>query len=157
MKTDLPYRPCTGVMLLNADKKVFVGRRIDTTMEAWQMPQGGIDDGESPDQTVWRELEEEIGTRRAEIIAKTNTWLYYDLPDNLIGKVWGGKYKGQKQIWYLMRFLGEDGDIDLETHHPEFSDWKWVDMADVPKLIVPFKRALYEAVVKDFKPYLKKL
>lgn len=144
-------------MLLNDDNKVFVGRRIDTTMEAWQMPQGGIDEGETPDETVWRELEEEIGTKDAELIAKTDKWLYYDLPGDLIGKVWGGKYKGQKQIWYLMKFKGSDSDIDLETYHPEFSDWKWVDMADVPKLIVPFKRALYQAVVQAFEPYLEKL
>ena len=140
-------------MLLNAEGKVFVGRRIDTTMEAWQMPQGGIDEGE----TVWRELEEEIGTRNAELVAKNDKWLFYDLPDELIGKVWGGKYKGQKQIWYLMKFKGSDSDIDLETYHPEFSDWKWVDMADVPRLIVPFKRALYQAVVQAFEPYLEKL
>ncbi len=153
-RSSLPYRPCTGVMLLTRENKVFVGRRIDTTTEAWQMPQGGIDEGEDPEHSAFRELEEEIGTNNAEIIARTNGWLFYDLPDELVGKVWGGKFRGQKQIWFLMRFLGKDSDINLETHHPEFNAWRWVDIANVPDLIVPFKRDLYCAIVKEFQPFL---
>lgn len=153
-KNDLPYRPCVGIMLLNHENKVFVGRRIDTTMEAWQMPQGGIDEGEEVKTAALRELEEEIGTSKVEIIARTPGWLRYDLPDELIGKVWEGKYRGQKQKWYLMRFLGEDREINLDTHHPEFSAWKWVDIEEVPKIIVPFKRELYFAVLKEFEEYL---
>jgi len=154
-KSSLPYRPCAGVMLLNHMNKVFVGQRIDTTMEAWQMPQGGIDEGEDPEQSMWRELKEEIGTADAEIIAKTEDWLTYDLPDDLVGRVWGGKYRGQKQIWFLMRFLGKDSDINLETHHPEFNAWRWVDVSEVPKLIVPFKRDLYYAIISEFAPLIE--
>jgi len=150
----LPYRPCVGVMLLNRHNKVFVGQRIDATMEAWQMPQGGIDDGEDFEQTAFRELQEEIGTNNAEIIARSKDWLYYDLPNDIIGKVWGGKFRGQKQIWFLMRFLGQDSDIDLDYYHPEFKAWKWVEVAEVPKLIVPFKRDLYQAIVREFQPFL---
>jgi putative (di)nucleoside polyphosphate hydrolase len=153
-KENLPYRPCAGIMLLNHDNKVFVGRRIDQTMEAWQMPQGGIDEGEEVKTAALRELEEEIGTSKVEIIARTPGWLRYDLPDELIGKVWEGKYRGQKQKWYLMRFLGEDTEINLDTHHPEFSAWKWVDIEEVPKMIVPFKRELYFAVLKEFEEHL---
>jgi len=141
-------------MLLNPNDRVFVGQRIDATMEAWQMPQGGIDEGEDAEQSAFRELEEEIGTANAKIIAKTDDWLTYDLPDDLLGKVWGGRYRGQKQIWFLMRYQGEDSDINLETHHPEFNAWRWVELADVPKLIVPFKRDLYHAIVREFAPYI---
>lgn len=151
---DLPYRPCTGVMLLNADNKVFVGQRIDTTVEAWQMPQGGIDDGEAPEETAFRELEEEIGTNNAKVITRTHDWLYYDLPDELVGKIWGGKYRGQKQVWFLMRFLGDDTEINLETKHPEFNAWKWLEIKRLPELIVPFKRPIYEALVKEFSPHI---
>ena len=151
----LPYRPCAGVMLVNAEGHVFVGQRIDTQVEAWQMPQRGIDPGEDPEKTASRELEEEIGTSNAEVIAKTRDWLYYDLPKELIGKVWGGKYRGQKQIWFLMRFLGQDSDIRLDTAKPEFNAWKWVPVERLPELIVPFKRKIYRALVKEFEPYLK--
>lgn len=153
-KTDLPYRPCAGMMLLNRENKVFVGQRLDTTMEAWQMPQGGIDEGEDAKRAALRELLEEIGTDKVEIIARTPGWLFYDLPDDLIGKVWGGKYRGQKQKWYLMRFLGKDEDINLETHHPEFSSWKWSEVDDIPDMAVAFKRPLYRAVIEEFQKYL---
>ena len=155
VRDDLPYRPCTGVMLINPEKFVFVGQRIDTTMEAWQMPQGGIDDGEDPKDCAFRELKEEIGTNNASIVARSNDWLTYDLPDNLIGKVWGGKYRGQKQIWFLMKFLGNDSDINLETHNPEFSSWRWVDVKDLPGMIVPFKRKLYRSVINEFSSYFQ--
>ncbi len=152
-KTDLPYRPCAGMMLINRDNQVFVGQRIDATMEAWQMPQGGIDEGENAKAAALRELKEEIGTDKVEIIARTPGWLSYDLPDELVGKVWGGKYRGQKQKWYLMRFLGNDEDINLQTPHPEFSAWKWCNIEEVPNMAVPFKRALYRAVFEEFQKY----
>ncbi len=119
------------------------------------MPQGGIDEGEDPEGCAFRELKEEIGTNNAKVIASTKGWLTYDLPSNLVGKVWGGRYRGQKQKWFLMRFLGDNADIDLNTHHPEFIAWKWVESRDLPALIVPFKRDLYHAVIKEFSAYLK--
>ncbi len=134
-------------MLLDAADRVFVGQRIDTP-GAWQMPQGGIDGGETPLAAAFRELKEEIGTDRAAIIAEAPDWLRYELPPELQGKrIWGGHYRGQEQKWFAMRFLGHDGDIDLATHHPEFDAWKWVPAAALPGLAVPFKRALYEAVL----------
>ncbi|MDV7338160.1 RNA pyrophosphohydrolase [Terasakiella sp. A23] len=149
-KKDLPYRPCVGICVLNKDGQVFVAERLDTP-GAWQMPQGGIDKGEDPQDAALRELEEEIGTNKGSILARTEDWLYYDLPDDLIGKVWKGKYRGQKQIWFALRFEGEDKDIDINTKHPEFSRWKWVDLAETVELIVPFKRELYQEIVNQFK------
>jgi putative (di)nucleoside polyphosphate hydrolase len=148
----LPYRPCAGIMLLNARGQVFVGQRIDTTIEAWQMPQGGIDDGETAQSAAIRELREETGIApdQVELIAIAPRDLYYDLPEDLIGKVWKGKYRGQVQRWFLYRFLGEDGDIDIATEHQEFRAWRWVAPAELPQLIVPFKRALYEQVLAAF-------
>lgn len=150
--SDLPYRPCVGVALFNARGEVFVGRRIDTTMEAWQMPQGGIDGDEEPRRAVSRELEEEIGTAKAEIIAEIDDWLTYDLPPDLMGKVWGGRFRGQIQKWFAMRFLGSDADINLETEHPEFNAWRWMPLAELPQVIVPFKRDLYCEVARRFAP-----
>ncbi len=153
----LPYRPCVGMLLLNGEDKVFVGRRIDTAKEGdniWQMPQGGIDKGETPEAAVLREMEEEIGTGKAEIIAESRQWLHYDLPDHLVGKVWKGKYRGQKQRWFALRFLGQDADIDLATEHPEFDAWQWVELEDVPGLVIPFKRDTYRAVVSEFRELL---
>jgi len=153
---DLPYRPAAGVMLLNGHKQVFVAQRLDTTLEAWQMPQGGLDDGEQPEAGALRELEEETGiaAHLVEIIARSAGELLYDLPDDLIGKLWKGRYRGQRQSWFLMRFLGEDRDVNLETPHPEFRAWKWADPRDLPDLIVPFKRTLYEDVLRAFAAYL---
>lgn len=151
---DLPYRPCVGVLLFNRAGDVFVGRRIDTP-EGWQMPQGGIDDGESPAKAALRELEEEIGTARAEIVAETRDWLRYDLPEHLVGKVWRGRWRGQTQKWFACRFLGQDGDIDLQTRHPEFDDWRWTGLDTLAGLIVPFKRATYEAVVAELGPAVR--
>ena len=116
------------------------------------MPQGGIDDGESPVDAARRELEEEIGTSKADVLAESQRWLTYDLPPELLGKVWKGRYRGQRQKWFAMRFTGTDSDINLETRHPEFSTWRWSPLPDLPRLIVPFKRAIYEAVVRDFAP-----
>jgi len=154
MTADLPYRPGVGVMLVNKERKVFVAKRIDMTSEAWQMPQGGIDEGESPEAAVRRELKEEIGTDKAEIIKASEGWYYYDLPQDLIPLVWGGKFRGQQQKWYAMRFLGEDSDIDIATEHPEFLEWKWVSADTLPDLIVPFKRVLYQALVDEFKGFI---
>jgi putative (di)nucleoside polyphosphate hydrolase len=152
----LPYRPCAGVMLLNREGRVFVGQRLDSTLEAWQMPQGGIDPGEDALEAAFRELWEETGVARhhAELIAEAPEELQYDLPEDLIGKVWKGKWRGQRQRWFLLRFLGEDGDIDIATAHPEFRAWRWSDPADLPELIVPFKRALYTRLLELFAPHL---
>jgi len=155
----LPYRPCVGMLLLNAEDKVFVGRRIDAAKDGdniWQMPQGGIDKGETPAEAVLRELHEEVGTDKAEIIAESRQWLRYDLPAHLVGKLWKGRYRGQKQLWFALRFLGEDSDIDLATAHPEFDAWRWAELDDLPSLVIPFKRATYEAVVAEFKELLNK-
>jgi putative (di)nucleoside polyphosphate hydrolase len=150
MEKALPYRPCVGGMLINRQGLVFVAKRIDTLAEAWQMPQGGIDAGEEPRVAVLRELEEEIGTNNAEIIAESREWLSYDLPEHLMGKLWGGKYRGQTQKWFALRFLGQDEEINIATAHPEFSEWKWAPRESLPELIVPFKRALYQRVVNEF-------
>lgn len=153
---DLPYRPCVGVMLLNGSGKVFVGQRLDTALEAWQMPQGGIDPGEQPLETALRELGEETGIRpeHVSLIAEAPQEFRYDLPPELIGKVWKGRYRGQVQRWFLFRFLGSDNDIRIDTQHPEFRAWKWADPADLPTIIVPFKRTLYREVLGAFSTHL---
>ena len=157
---DLPYRPCAGVMLLNAEGHVFVGRRPDRTEGAsegpgkwWQMPQGGIDKGEAPEAAARRELWEETGVRTATFLAQTEDWLVYDLPPELVGIAWKGKYRGQKQMWYAARFEGTESEIDLKPrpgHKAEFDAWRWVPMAELPSLVVPFKQAVYAAVVDAF-------
>ena len=152
----LPYRPCVGVLLFNARRLVFVGQRIDMVQEAWQMPQGGIDRGEDPRDTALRELEEETGVTpdKVEILAETREWLRYDLPPYLVNRVWRGRYRGQKQKWFAARFLGTDADVDIDTAHPEFSDWRWSPVGELAANAVPFKRALYEAVIAEFRPVL---
>ena len=147
---DLPYRPAVGIMLLNAHGDVFVGQRIDSTLEAWQMPQGGIDAGETPEQAAWRELGEEVGTNAAEILAVSADWLDYDLPPDLQGKLWSGRFRGQRQRWFAMRFTGTDADIAIATPEPEFRAWMWASPGRLPELVVPFKRPLYEAVMAEF-------
>lgn len=149
------YRRGVGIMLLDGKNRVFVARRIDTP-DAWQMPQGGVEEGEDPRAAALRELEEEIGTAKAEIIAETAGWLRYDLPPPLQGKLWGGGFRGQEQKWFAMRFLGQDGDIDIATAHPEFDAWKWVAAAELLALIVPFKRALYRQVLEEFAGLFKR-
>jgi len=151
--SNLPYRPCAGIMLVNRAGGVFTGQRIDNPdSEAWQMPQGGIDEGESAEEAALRELGEETGVSRdlVTILAQSNEEHYYDLPEELLGKLWGGKWRGQRQIWFLMRFNGEDTDIDIATKHAEFSRWKWSDPAELPGMIVPFKKRLYENVIAKF-------
>ena len=134
-------------MLFNQDGKVFVGKRIDQTVEGWQMPQGGIDKGETPKQAALRELQEEVGTDKAEVMGEMEEWVTYDLPPHLIGVAFHGKYKGQRQKWFALRFTGQDGDIDLTSHEPEFSSFQWISLEMLPSLIVPFKRDTYKAVI----------
>jgi putative (di)nucleoside polyphosphate hydrolase len=148
---DLPYRPCVGIMLVNNDGLVFVGRRIDQTVEGWQMPQGGIDDGETPAQAALRELEEETGTNKAKLIGEMDEWLTYDLPPHLLGVALHGRYRGQRQKWLAMRFTGEDKDININTAEPEFASWKWLALEALPRLIVPFKRDTYTKVIAAFR------
>lgn len=148
----LPYRRGVGIMLFDSRARVFAGRRIDTEAEAWQMPQGGIDPGETPLDAAWREMEEEIGTRRAALLAESRDWFRYDLPVELVPHVWKGRYRGQEQKWFAFRFTGADSDIEIGTAHPEFREWRWVEMAELARLIVPFKRPLYEALVEEFAP-----
>jgi len=159
MNDDHLYRRGVGVMLLNADGQVWVGRRIDNSDEAWQMPQGGIDKGEEPWDCALREVEEETGIapHLVEQIACHPQRLRYDLPPDLAGRLWKGKYKGQDQDWFLARFTGTDADIDIATAKPEFNDWKWVDPAHLPEMIVPFKRDMYRAIVAGFGEYLPSL
>ena len=158
--TPTEYRPCVGVMLVNAEGKAFVGKRIDNKEgDWWQMPQGGVDKGEDPDDAVLRELAEETGAkaRHVEIVARLEEELFYDLPADLHGKLWGSKYRGQRQSWYLARFTGSDDDIVLDRHHdPEFSEWKWVDPELLPELIVPFKREVYRTVVEGFRDKIRR-
>ncbi|WP_415234415.1 RNA pyrophosphohydrolase [Pseudorhodobacter sp.] len=154
----LPYRPCVGVMLINAAGQIFAGQRLDAPdgVAAWQMPQGGIDNGEKNRAAALRELWEETGVTAdlVEFIAKTDDWVTYDLPPDLLGKVWGGKYRGQRQKWFLYRFLGRDDQINITSDHPEFSQWCWIGADEMISSIVPFKRAVYTQVVAAFRKYL---
>lgn len=150
------YRPGVGVMLINRQGQVFVASRRDAAPDAWQMPQGGIDSGEDPRQAAFRELEEEIGTANAEIVAEAEGWLTYDLPPALAGRVWSGRYRGQAQKWFAALFRGNDSEIDLGKHtHPEFAAWKWVPLEALPTIIVGFKRPLYAELVAELGPKVK--
>jgi len=155
-RSALPYRPCAGIMLVNADGKVFVGQRLDAVVEAWQMPQGGIDDGEDAEVAALRELGEETGIApdKVELVAVAPGEFFYDLPDDLVGVIWQGKWRGQRQRWFLYRFLGSDADVNIHTAHQEFKAWDWVAPEALPDIIVPFKEQLYRDVLAAFAPYL---
>jgi putative (di)nucleoside polyphosphate hydrolase len=155
MNDDHLYRRGVGVMLLSPEGKVWVGQRIDNPIDAWQMPQGGLDDGEEPWEGALRELEEETGITpgHVERIANCTEQLRYDLPPELQGKMWRGKWKGQLQDWFLARFTGTDADVNIATDHPEFRAWKWAEPAQLPDLIVPFKRDLYRRLLEEFSDY----
>lgn len=148
------YRPAVGMMILNAENKIFVGQRLDNKEIAWQMPQGGIAPHEDTDRAMLRELREEIGTQNVEIIVKSKNWYKYDLPTEIAARLWNGKYKGQKQIWYVLRFRGEDKEINVNTYRPEFCAWKWVEKDELLELIVPFKRELYARVLEELWEYV---
>ena len=159
--SDLPYRPNVGAVLFNRTGLVFVARRADLPNAegpagGWQLPQGGIDPDEDPRTAVLRELAEEIGTDRAEIMGEYAEWLTYDLPANLLGVAFGGRYRGQRQRWFALRFLGDDADIRLDIDpHPEFDAWRWAPLATLPSLAVGFKRSIYEVLAREFAPFAR--
>jgi len=150
----LPYRAGVGVLLCNREAKVFVGQRLDSTLEAWQMPQGGIDPGEDPRTAALRELEEETGVLAHLVTVQRETpdWHHYDLPDNMIGKIWKGRYCGQRQKWFTLEFLGEDRDVNIATAHPEFRAWRWAGVEELVEMAVPFKRELYTDILSALFP-----
>ena len=150
------YRPNVGIMLINAQRRVFVGQRLDMPSDAWQMPQGGIDKGEKPRRAALRELREEVGTDKALILGMSADWLCYDLPEELRQRLWRGKWRGQAQKWFAMRFTGSDADINIATDKPEFSRWIWAPFDQLVERIVPFKRDIYAAVVDEFRPLLER-
>jgi putative (di)nucleoside polyphosphate hydrolase len=160
---DLPYRPCAGLMVLNRDGLAFIGRRLDgpehvDATHVWQMPQGGIDPGEEPYPAALRELYEETNIRSVERLGEIPEWLSYDIPREIVGQAWNGKYRGQSQKWYALRFTGDESEIDIAHpaggHEPEFVEWRWEPLKNLPALVVPFKRATYERVVKEFAGFI---
>ena len=149
------YRKCVGIMIINNDKKILVGRRLDHPSGFWQMPQGGIDDSENPEEAVWREMMEEIGTNKAELIRVSTQWIKYDIPSETLQTLpWGHKYVGQTQKWFAFRFNGNNKDINVQTKNPEFSEWKWTNIDSIIDNIVPFKRNVYGAILEEFKDIL---
>lgn len=147
---DQIYRPCVGIMLMNHEGKVLVGKRIDVISEAWQMPQGGIDQNEGPDKALWREMQEELGTVNAEIIAQSRSWFTYDFPSDLAPKLWQGQFAGQIQMWYLLKFNGDQQSIVLDRHKPEFSEVKWVAPSDILDMVIWFKKEIYKSILNEF-------
>ena len=154
MHQSKPYRKCVGLVIINNNNKIFVGKRIDSNLNAWQMPQGGIELGEDPLIAGLREMEEEIGTKNVEYLDEINSWLNYDIPLNLSKKLWNGKYRGQTQKWLAYRFLGKNDEINIKTKNPEFIDWKWVFPDELPHVIVDFKKKMYEELLKDIKRFI---
>jgi putative (di)nucleoside polyphosphate hydrolase len=157
-KTDvnsLPYRQGVGMMIINEQNKIFVGKRIDAKTNGWQMPQGGIDLGETPSSAALREMKEEIGSGKGEIIAESKNWYSYKIPSFLISRLWDGQYCGQRQKWFLIKFYGKDSDINISTKNAEFNQWRWVDFDNLLTDIIPFKLKLYQQVVEEFKPLVK--
>ena len=149
------YRKCVGIMIINDNKKILVGRRLDHPSGFWQMPQGGIDNREDPEEAVWREMMEEIGTNKAELIKVSNQWIKYDIPSETLKTLpWGHKYVGQMQKWFAFRFTGNNNDINVQTVNPEFSEWKWTNISSIIDNIVPFKRNVYGAILEEFKDML---
>ena len=148
-KKELPLRIGVGIVLLNRENKVFVGKRIDNPANSWQMPQGGVDKNESFLEAAKRELEEETSIQTVEVLKELNEWLTYDLPKNLLGKLWEGKYRGQKQKWFIMKFLGKNDEINIRTKRPEFLDWKWINSSDLPGVAVDFKVNIYKKMAKE--------
>ena len=146
------YRKCVGMMVLNNNNEILVGRRLDHPSGFWQMPQGGIDENENPEEAVWREMMEEIGTNNAELIKMSSQWINYNIPQDTLDKLpWGEKYIGQTQKWFVFRFTGQESDINVETENPEFSEWKWARIDSIIDNIVPFKRNVYSKILKEFK------
>ncbi len=145
-----PYRPCVGLLVINGKGLVFAGKRLDSSSSAWQMPQGGIENGETILEAGLREMKEEIGTNNVQFIGEMKEWLNYDLPKKLVNRLWGGKFRGQTQKWLAYKFLGEDKEININTKNPEFSDWKWVSTLELIKLAIPFKKEIYEKVFKEY-------
>ncbi|ATX65442.1 RNA pyrophosphohydrolase [Roseinatronobacter bogoriensis] len=152
----LPYRPCVGIVLINAQGLIFAAQRIDSPTPAWQMPQGGIDAGENPGVAALRELQEEISVTPDLVapLSETRDWLAYDLPHEIVPNIWNGCYKGQQQRWFLMRYLGRDDQINIQTAHPEFSEWRWIAADAMLHAIVPFKRQIYQQVIDEFRDWL---
>ena len=148
-RKELPLRIGVGIALLNHENKIFVGKRIDNPTNSWQMPQGGVDKNENFLQAAKRELEEETSVKTVEVIKELNEWLTYDLPKNLLGKLWKGKYRGQKQKWFIMKFLGKNDEINIRTKKPEFLDWRWIEPADLPEIAVDFKTNIYKKMAKE--------
>lgn len=146
------YRQCAGIMLLNDGDDIFVGQRMDAKQVGWQMPQGGIDEGETPDEAVWREMREEIGTNSADILKESSVWRSYDLPREVASRMWGGRYRGQTQKWFVFRFTGEEAEIDIMGEHREFSCWRWLPADQLLESVVSFKRDVYLSVVDEFRP-----
>jgi len=150
----LPFRPGVGMMIINKDNKIFVGKRINSKTNGWQMPQGGIDLGETPSAAALREMKEEIGSGNGQIIAESKNWYSYRIPDFLVPKLWGGKFCGQKQKWFLIKFLGSNDEIEINTDSPEFEEWKWIAIDELLADVVPFKILLYQKIIKEFSPLI---
>jgi putative (di)nucleoside polyphosphate hydrolase len=151
---NLPFRPGVGMMIIDKRDRIFVGKRVDSKSNGWQMPQGGIDLGETPSAAALREMAEEIGSDKGKIIAESKRWYSYRLPEFLVHKLWDGKYCGQRQKWFLIRFTGQDSDINVKTKHPEFDSWRWIEIHELLDNIIPFKHKLYSRIIAEFKEFI---